>query len=106
LLTVAVAGMIVALQALTENVHPARIDVALRLQADQVVVEVSEDGVRVPSSWRAKFLDPAWSDRPGGPRAAVSLAASRRVADLHRGTLAVEDAGNDTVRLVLSVPRA
>ena len=97
--------MIAALQALTENVHPARIDIALRLQRDRVVVEVSEDGVRVPSSWRARFLDPEWSERPGGSRAGVSLAASRRIAELHRGTLAVGDTGDDTVRLVLSLPR-
>jgi hypothetical protein len=106
LLTVAVAGMILALQALTENVHPVRIDLALRLEDDRVVVEVSEDGVRVPASWRARFLDPAWSERPGGSRAGVSLAASRRVAELHRGTLAVGDAGDETVRLMLSLPRA
>ena len=106
LLTVAVAGMIAALQALTENVHPVRIDVALRLQTDRAVIEASEDGVRVPASWRARFLDPAWSERPGGSRAGVLLAASRRVAELHRGTLAVRDAGDETVRLVLSLPRA
>jgi hypothetical protein len=106
LLTVAVAGMIAALQALTENVHPVRIDLALRLQDDRVVVEASEDAVRVPASWRARFLDPAWGERPGGSRAGVLLAASRRVAELHRGTLTVGDAGDDTVRLVLSLPRA
>ena len=106
LLTVAVAGMIAALQALTENVHPVRIDVALRLQTDRAVIEASEDGVRVPASWRARLLDPAWSERPGGSRAGVSLAASRRVAELHRGTLTVRDAGDETVRLVLSLPRA
>jgi len=106
LLTVAVAGMVMALQAVTDGVPGALITVSLRQDGDRAVVEVAEESVSVPASWRARFFDPAWTDRPGGRRAAIALAAARRVATLHRGALTLSASEHGGCRLLLSVPRA
>ncbi len=108
LLTVAVAGMVMALQAVVQQVETAVVRV--RIHRDEttgrVRVETSQDALRVPASWRARFFDPQWADLPGGRRIAVALAASRRIAALHHGTLTMEDAEQGGSRLVLSLPAA
>jgi hypothetical protein len=106
LLTVAVAGMAMALQAATDRVDAAIIDLGVREAAGRAIVEATQTAVRLPASWRARFLDPAWTDRPGGRRVAVALAASARVAELHHGTLTIADAERGGCRLVLSLPCA
>jgi hypothetical protein len=106
LLGVAVAGMVMALQAVAERVESAVVEVRIREEAGRAIVEATQEAVRMPASWRARFLDATWSDRPGGRRVAVALAASQRVAELHLGTLNLSDAKRGGSRLVLSLPRA
>jgi hypothetical protein len=106
LLTVAVAGIVMALQAATERIETAVVQVRVREEAgDRVRVDAAQDALRLPASWRNRFLDLQWTDRPGGRRVAVALAASRRIAELHRGTLTMEDSEHGGCRLVLSLPR-
>jgi len=107
LLTVAVAGIVMALQAVTERVETAVVQIRVREESgDRVRVEATQEALRIPASWRARFLDTQWTDRPGGRRVALALAASQRVAELHRGTLTVEDADHGGCLLALSLPRA
>jgi hypothetical protein len=106
LLTVAVAGIVMALQATAERVETAVVRIRVREEAgDRVRVEATQEALRMPASWRARFLDPQWTDRPGGRRIAVALAAAHRIAELHRGTLTMERAEHGGCRLVLSLPR-
>jgi hypothetical protein len=105
LLALALAGMVMALQAAIEPSDPADVEIRIRTDADRVVLEAAQEAVRLPASWRRRFLDSAWTERPGGGRVTVALAASRRVAELHRGSLTIADAGQDGSRLVLSLPR-
>jgi hypothetical protein len=106
LLTVAVAGIVMALQAVTEQVETAVVQIRVREEAgDRVRVEATQEALRMPASWRDRFLDLQWTDRPGGRRIAVALAASHRIAELHGGTLTMEDAENGGCRLALSLPR-
>lgn len=107
LLTVAVAGIVMALQSLVERVDGAVVRVRVREdEGGGVAIEAVQDALRLPASWRARFLDPRWIDRPGGRRVAVSLAASRRIADVHEGTMAVGDAPHGGCRVTLTLPRA
>ncbi len=93
LLTVAVAGIVMALQAATEQVETAIVQVRVQEEAgDRVRVEATQEVLRIPASWRDRFLDLQWTDRPGGRRIAVALAASQRIAELHGGALTIEDA--------------
>jgi hypothetical protein len=106
LLTVAIAGMIMALQAATERAGASVVRIRVVEDAGaRVRVEATQDAVRIPASWRARFLDPDWTDRPGGRRMAVALAAAERIAVLHRGTLTLGGAEHGGCRLVLSLPR-
>jgi len=105
LLTVAVAGMVMALQAVTDRVPGSTIAITRREEDGRAVVAVSQEAVTLPESWRRRFLDHAWIDRPGGRRVAVALAASRRVADLHGGTLTMTGSDSGGCRLVLSLAR-
>ncbi len=107
LLTVAVAGIVMALQATVERVETAVVRLQIREEpGDRVRVEATQDALRMPASWHARFLDPQWTDRPGGRRIAVALAASQRIAELHGGTLTAGSAEHGGCRLVLSLPRA
>jgi signal transduction histidine kinase len=106
LLTVAVAGIVMALQAATERVETAVVRVRVREESgDRIRVEAAQDAMKMPASWRDRFLDLQWIDRPGGRRITVALAASHRIAELHGGTLTMEDADNGGCRLALSLPR-
>lgn len=106
LLTLAVAAMATSLQAATERIDQAvvRIQIADEV-GGRVRIETTQDALRMPASWRARFLDPEWVDRPGGRRVAIGLAAALRVAELHRGTLTIGGAEHGGCRLVLSLPR-
>jgi hypothetical protein len=106
LLTIALAGMVMALQAATERAGTAVVRIRVVEESGaRVRVEATQDAVRMPASWRARFLDPEWTDRPGGRRIAVALAAAQRIAELHRGTLTLGGAEHGGCRLVLSLPR-
>jgi nitrogen-specific signal transduction histidine kinase len=106
LLAMAVAAIATALQAAAERAPDAvvRVQIAEEL-GGRVRLEGIQNALRMPASWRARFLDPAWLDRPGGRRVAIGLAAASRVAQLHRGTLTMGGAEHGGCRLVLSLPR-
>jgi nitrogen-specific signal transduction histidine kinase len=107
LLTVAVAGIVMALQAVVERVEDAAILVRLSAEGgDRVRIEVSQDVLRLPDAWRTRLVDPGWADRPGGRRIAVALAAAHRIAEWHDATLTLDDDGLDGCRVTLSLPRA
>jgi signal transduction histidine kinase len=106
LLTLAVAAVVMALQAATERVDQAVVRVRVEEEVGgRVRVEATQEALRMPASWRARFLDAQWTDRPGGRRIAVTLAAAERIAQLHRGTLTLGGAEHGGCRLVLSLPR-
>lgn len=104
LLVLALAGMVMAVQAVTERVDSAAVAIRLRRDDGRAIVEVAQDAVRLPAAWLAKFLDAEWPERPGGRRVGVSLAASQRVAQLHRGALTVGETEQGGCRLALALP--
>ena len=105
LLAIAVTGMFASLQPLIERVDGARLRVTLSGQPDAGLlhVEITQHAVRLPKPWHTRFFDPTWTDRPGGARAGVAVAAARHIAHLHNGALELVelDAG---CQLVLTVP--
>jgi hypothetical protein len=102
LLTIALGGMIEAVQAAAERCPGARVTTALRADANFMLVEVGLAGGELPSALRAAFLDLHSQDRPGGARAAIGIMAASLVAERHGGALKATDAGG--ARLVLSLP--
>jgi hypothetical protein len=102
LLTIALGGMIEAVQAAAERCPGARVTTALRADANFMLVEVGLAGGELPSAVRKAFLDLHSQDRPGGARAAIGIMAASLVAERHGGALRATDAGG--ARLVLSLP--
>jgi hypothetical protein len=105
LLSIAITGMFAALQPLVERVDGARLRVTLSGHPDAGLlhVELSQHAVRLPKPWHTRFFDATWTERPGGARAGVAVAAARHIAHLHNGALELVelDAG---CQLVLTVP--
>ncbi len=107
LLTLAIAAVAAAIQAAADRADGATMRIeAADAAAGRVRIEVTEDAVRIPASWRARFLDADWVERPGGRRVAILLAAARRIAELHRGALTMGGADHNGCCLVLTLPRA
>jgi ParB-like chromosome segregation protein Spo0J len=94
----------VATLALLDGVHDARLSFGAAGSADgRIVFTVSQDAVAVPDAWAARAFDPAWTERPGGVPAVVSLLALARAAAAHHGSVAVEVTSRGT-RITLSIP--
>jgi ParB-like chromosome segregation protein Spo0J len=105
LLSIAFAGALAAMHALVERVPGALISCVVGEEPARgaLVVEIGQVAVTLPASRLARFFDVAWTDRPGGYRAAIGVVAARRIAELHAGTAHVSsgDEGGCTLRLEL-----
>jgi hypothetical protein len=69
-------------------------------------VDVSQSAVRMSTSVLGRLLDADWDEHPGGPTAAVLLAAARRIATLQGGLLEAKPLDNGGCRLTLHLPAA
>lgn len=109
LLAIAVAGMVSGVHATVERVSGALLRVAVSAGPDEGTarVAVSQGIVSMPAAWRLRFFDMAWPDRPGGMSVGAGLAAARRVAQLHGGTLQLDalEPGGCIVTLTLPAQR-
>jgi hypothetical protein len=102
-LAIGVAG---ALSGLMPWVHEGRSrELHVRVSADgpraAVVVEIAQHAVSPGTRALARFFDVLWTERPGGYQAAVELAAARRVAELHEGTVEAQAGPRGGCRLVM-----
>lgn len=92
LLSVALSGLVCAMQAVVEQAGGRRVRLGVEpMHPDGARILVAPEACVVPDAVAAAFLDPEWNDRPGGPTAAVGVAAAARIATLHNGFLAMHD---------------
>jgi ParB/RepB/Spo0J family partition protein len=105
LLAVALGGGLAAMRAITERACEAVLRCSVGAEPDRnaVVIEISQTAVTFPASRLARFFDLAWSERPGGYRAAIGMLAARRITELHAGRtdMCAGDEGGCTLRLEL-----
>jgi signal transduction histidine kinase len=109
LLTTALGSLLAALRRLIEERgDPSRVEVSIAPRVDTAsrTVEVTQSAVRVPAAALARFFDAGWSDHPAGAVGALLLAASRRIADAHGGSLEIAAIDGGGCRLALSLPAA
>ncbi|MFO0669770.1 MAG: HAMP domain-containing sensor histidine kinase [Polyangiaceae bacterium] len=83
--------------------RPVAITTHARVEADEISVEVTDDGPGVPPAIRATLFDPLVSARAGGT--GMGLALARRIAAAHGGSITLLDAPNGASFLV-KLPRA
>jgi len=109
LLTTALGALLAAVHALIEDRGDARkVRVALgpRREAATRTIEISQTAVRLPAAVYARFFDAEWAEHPAGASGALLLAAARKIALAHGGSLDIAAQEGGGSRLVLSVPAA
>jgi hypothetical protein len=98
-----VAGAVVATLGLLGPAEGATVRVTLTTGSEAPVIEIAQDAVPVRAAMAQRFLDPAWTDRPGGWIAALGAAAARTAAHQHGGSaaFALGDVRGSVLRLTL-----
>ena len=91
LLTVAVAGLVCAMQAMVEQAGGRRVRLSVEAARDGGRIVVAPEACVVPDALAAAFLEPGWTERPGGATASIGVAAAARIAALHGGSLSMQD---------------
>ncbi len=92
LLSVAVSGLVCAMQAVVEQAGGRRVRLGAEPgRPDGGRVVVAPEACVLPDAVAAAFLDPDWTERPGGATASVGVAAAARIAELHGGFLAMHE---------------
>lgn len=92
-----------AIDATADQGGAARVIVALRLQENEVVLEISDNGPGVPAELRPRLFTPFTTTRTDGT--GLGLALSQRLVERAGGEIALVDGGTGaTFRVVL--PRA
>jgi len=98
----------IAVRNLVENAlkySGADTTVAVRVDAGPVVI-VDDDGPGIPSAHRDNAFKRFWrADRAAGSGAGIGLALVRRIAQLHDGSVVLEDRPSGGTRAILSLGR-
>ena len=105
-IAIGLSGAIGGMLALVQSAKSPAMHVRLTGTASgpSIMLEISQQVVTVPAWGLSRFFDPGWTDRPGGYQAAVELAASRKVVDLHRGGIEVLTGERGGCRIVMVLP--
>lgn len=100
----AYAGMLQATLALVRHLRGAVVRCELSNTPTAAVVMFSHDSVTVPDPLVDRFFDETFHSRPGGAGAAVTLAVTKRVMELHGGTTAVHSMEPMGFRVSAQIP--
>jgi ParB-like nuclease domain len=105
-LAAGLSGALGGMLALVQTARSAALTVKISSSASgsSVVLQIEQSAVTVPAWGIGRFFDTEWTDRPGGFQAAIELAAARRVAELHHGSLDIVAGDRSGCTLVLVLP--
>jgi len=84
----------------------SRVVVRTSAEDDSVVVRVIDDGPGLPEEYRARMFEPFFTTRREEGGTGLGLCLSRRVVELHRGRLELEDSEERGTCFVLKLPAA
>jgi hypothetical protein len=105
-LTTGVRGALFATFSLLEGVEGAAVRLSAAAGSGDVRIEIHQDAAAIAPSLSARFFEAGWTDRPGGPFAALAAAAARQASRLHGGdaSLIPLERRGGTLRLELARP--
>lgn len=80
-----------------------RVRIRSRREADELVIEVSDDGPGIPDDVRARIFEPFYTTKPAEYGTGLGLAVCRDCVELHKGRIEVESelGRGTTFRVVL-----
>jgi hypothetical protein len=99
-----VTGAVMAVAGLVGNAETPEVSVAVRASAGKALsIDVTQEAVGVNATVASRFLEPTWTDRPGGWPAALGVGAAKAVAQKHAGDVLFlqREGRGSTVRLTL-----
>jgi hypothetical protein len=103
-MSVGLAGAVMALLPLVEQTSQAAIQLAPTGRAGGLVLEAgAPDGV-APPAFAQRVFDESWTDRPGGAAATLGALAARAAAERHGGHATWVAADDHRGRIRLTIP--
>ncbi|PKO34983.1 MAG: sensor histidine kinase [Betaproteobacteria bacterium HGW-Betaproteobacteria-7] len=92
-----------ALDAMHDRPEP-RIEVGVRDETGQVVIEVRDHGPGIPDDVRGHLFEPFYTTKPAGAGLGLGLAISLTIVESYGGTLAARNAPDGGAIFILSLP--
>lgn len=77
-----------------------------RVDGDQVVVEVCDDGCGIPPSQLARVFDPFFTTKPVGEGTGLGLSISYQIVEGHQGSLSVTSSPGEGTAFRVELPAA
>ena len=77
---------------------------SVRAERGRLVIEISDSGKGVPKEDRERIFEPFFTGKTRGT--GLGLAIARRVIELHRGTIAVDEAPGGGARFRVEIPES
>jgi two-component system OmpR family sensor kinase len=81
-----------------------RVDVAVERDAAAAVLTVTDTGPGIPADERERVFDRFYRGKATEPGSGLGLSIVRRIADAHRGTIALDDAPGGGLRVTARFP--
>lgn len=76
--------------------------VSVRLEAEELFVELKDDGPGIPPEIRKRIFDPFVTTRPNGT--GLGLSISKKIIDLHQGSITIDSAPGKGTIVCIELP--
>ena len=94
-----------AIEAAPERTGLVEIGTAYRVESDELVIRVTDNGAGIPDAVRARLFEPFVSSK-GQRGTGLGLAVARKIAERHGGRLEVEQTSRKGTTFALVLPAA
>jgi signal transduction histidine kinase len=94
-----------AIEAAPERTGLVEIGTAYRVESDELVIRVTDNGTGIPDAVRARLFEPFVSSK-GQRGTGLGLAVARKIAERHGGRLEVEQTSRKGTTFALVLPAA
>lgn len=93
-------------QAFGSNRKDCVVDIAVKRSASHVVLQVSDNGMGIPSSVTNQIFDPFFTTKPPGQGTGLGLSIAHSIMEAHGGTIALAHSSPAGTTFTLTLPLA